>query len=108
MWVSHSYDGQAQRGICNKNNSLIKAITVNLLLNTQKFTIHMAYLSESVLAEVWNDLQMGITSCLSFSLISSDSRKELATLSRASSGHGYQERAKKGIVRIRSKDESFS
>lgn len=56
----------------------------------------MSNLCESILAEVWNVLQMGITSCLSFSLISSDSKKELATRSRASSGHGCQEGEKKG------------
>ncbi|TNN39926.1 hypothetical protein EYF80_049915 [Liparis tanakae] len=43
---------------------------------------------ESCLADVWNVLQMGTISCLSLSLISSEPRKELATCSRASSGHG--------------------
>lgn len=33
---------------------------------------------------------MGMTCRLSFSLMSKDSRKELATRSRASSGHGCQ------------------
>jgi len=46
------------------------------------------YRSESCLADVWNVLQTGTISCLSFSLISSEPRKELATCSRASSGHG--------------------
>lgn len=49
-----------------------------------------SYLCESCVAEVWNVLQMGTTSRRSFSLSSSVSRKELATRSRASSGHGCQ------------------
>lgn len=59
----------------------------------------MPHLCESCLAEVWKVLQIGMTCCLSFSLISRDSSKELATRSRASSGHGCQGRERGGIGR---------
>lgn len=42
------------------------------------------------MAEVWKVLQMGMTSCLSCSLISNDSRNLLATRSSASSGQGWE------------------
>lgn len=68
---------------------------------------HVLYLSESCWAEVWNVLQMGMTSRLSFSFISSDPRKVLATRSRASSGHGWHGKRDKKNCKDRSKDMSM-
>lgn len=89
-WGSHNCDVQVQRGICK--NKFFSQLTSGLDIYFWRWTYNwnILYLCESVWAEVWKVLQMGMTSCLSLSLMSSASRKVSATRSRASSGHGWE------------------